>query len=48
MEIKLICKSCGMTMNLNKKEYERHIKDNHKSKVNVKEMYFNTIIWRKL
>ena len=46
--LKLICDSCGKEMNLNAKEYEDHIKENHKTKINVKSIYFNTTIWRQL
>ena len=42
----LICDSCGENIKLDEDEYEKHIIKNHKSKINVKNMWFNASINR--
>lgn len=46
VKLELVCKSCGQRMNFDKKDYEKHIQNNHKSKINRKEQYFNVWIIR--
>ena len=44
----MICESCGANIKINEKEYEKHIKRNHSTKINTKDLYLNTTIRREL
>ena len=44
MKIKFICSSCGTEMEMNKREWLKHFKKFHPTKVNCKEISFNGYI----
>lgn len=47
MKLTLVCESCGQSMKLNEKIYEKHIQKYHTKKVNNKELFLKTIVRRR-